>query len=107
MIAVIQAGGKQYLIKEGDLITVNKIKSNSKINEEIIFDRVLLVYDDQKNELFIGQPLLSNFRVTGQIIKEIKKKIQIIKFKPKTRYKKKLGYKNYFTQIKITKIEKI
>ncbi|GIW65977.1 MAG: 50S ribosomal protein L21 [Candidatus Parcubacteria bacterium] len=97
MIAIIETGGKQYLIKEGSIITTNKIEG-----EEIIFDKVLLFYDDKK--LLIGKPYLNSIYVKGRILKQIKNKIHVIKFKPKTRYKKKIGYKNYFSQIRIEEI---
>ncbi|MCS7183959.1 MAG: 50S ribosomal protein L21 [Patescibacteria group bacterium] len=97
MIAVIEIGSKQYLIEKGKIITVDKIEG-----KELIFDKVLLYYD--KNKTILGKPYLLNVFVKGEIVNQIKKKIHIIKFKPKTRYKKKLGYKNYFTQIKINDI---
>jgi large subunit ribosomal protein L21 len=97
MLAVIETGGKQYIVKKDDLILVNKIKG--EVESNVLFDKVLLFFDGQK--LLIGKPFLDNIKVKGKIVKQIKKKIQIIKFKPKTRYKKKVGYKNYFTQIKI------
>ena len=97
MIAVIETGGKQYLIQEGSIITTNKVEG-----DEVIFDKVLLFYDNKK--LLIGKPYIKNIYVKGKIIKQIKKKIHVIKFKPKTRYRKKLGYKNYFSQIKIEEI---
>lgn len=99
MLAVIETGGKQYLIKKNSLILINKV--NKKENDEIIFDKVLLFYDDDKQKLLLGKPYLENIKVKGKLVKHIKKKIHIIKFKPKTRYKKKVGYKNYFSQIKI------
>lgn len=95
MLAVIETGGRQYLIKKNTLIIVDK---NVK-EDEVIFDKVLLFYDGEN--LSIGKPFLTNIKVKGRVIKRFKKKIQIIKFKPKTRYKKKIGYKNYFSQVKI------
>lgn len=95
MLAVIEAAGKQYLVKNGDCILLNKLIDG----EEIIFDKILLYYDGK--QLFLGKPFLTNVKVKGRLIKQFKNKIKIIKFRPKTRYKKKVGYKNYFSQVKI------
>lgn len=92
MLAVIEASGRQYLVKKGQKIILNKVN-----DEQLIFDKVLLFFDGQK--LFIGKPFLDNVKVLGKVVKKFKKKIQIIKFKAKTRYKKKVGYKNYFSEV--------
>lgn len=102
MLAVIETGGKQYLIKEKDKIVVDKIK-NKKEGDVVIFEKVLLLYDGEN--IKIGKPYLENVSVVGKILKEIKKKTLIIKYKPKTRYRKKKGYKSYFNEILIEKIE--
>ncbi len=99
MIAVIETSGKQFLVKEGDKILINR--TNRKENEEIIFDKVLLV---KNGVLKIGKPYIEDAKVIGKILRQIKKKILIIKFKPKTRYRKKKGYKNYFDEVLIEKI---
>jgi len=99
MLAVIEASGRQYLVKEGDKILINK--SDKKEGEEVIFDKVLLVKNDK---IQIGKPYVENAKVVGKVLRKIKKKILIIKFKPKTRYRKKKGYKNYFDEILIEKI---
>jgi len=101
MIAVIETSGKQYLIKEGDKIIVNKTGKNP--GDEIIFDKVLLVKKDDKLE--IGKPYVEGAFVKGKILRNIKKKVLIIKFKPKTRYRKKKGYKNYFDEVLIEEIK--
>jgi large subunit ribosomal protein L21 len=99
MIAVIETSGKQFLVKEGNKILINK--TDKKEGEEIIFDKVLLV---KNNDLKIGKPYVINAKVIGKVIRKIKKKILIIKFKPKTRYRKRKGYKHYFDEVLIEKI---
>ena len=101
MLAVIESSGKQYLVKEGDKIIINK--SKKEIGEEIVFDKVLLAVKD--NELYLGRPYLEKAQVVGKVVRHIKNKILIIKFKPKTRYRKKKGYKNYFDEVIIEKIK--
>jgi len=99
MIAVIETSGKQFLVKEGNKILINK--TDKKEGEEIIFDKVLLV---KNNNIKIGKPYVENAKVVGKVIRKIKKKILIIKFKPKTRYRKRKGYKHYFDEVLIEKI---
>ncbi|GIW66357.1 MAG: 50S ribosomal protein L21 [Candidatus Parcubacteria bacterium] len=101
MIAIIKEGGKQYLIKEGSIITVNKIEKQE--GEDVVFDKVLLFDNGEKT--ILGKPYIDNIFIRGRVLKNFKTKILIIKFKPKTRYRKKLGFKNYFTQIKIEEIK--
>ncbi len=101
MLAVIEVGGKQYLVKEGSRIITDKL--NKKPNEEVNFDKVLLLA--KNNEIKIGQPYIENCIVKGKILRNIKKKILIIKFKPKTRYRKKKGYKHYFDEILIEELK--
>lgn len=100
MLAVIETSGRQYLVKEGNKIIINKSKKD--IGEEIIFDKILLLNDNGKT--YIGTPYIENVEVIGKIVRHIKKKTLIIKFKPKTRYRKKKGYKNYFDEVLIEKI---
>lgn len=99
-LAVIETGGNQFLVKEGDKIKVKRLK-NVK-DKEIEFNKVLLYFDGQN--VFVGEPYLSNFKVKGEIIKEIKEKIVVGKFKPKTRYHKKIGTKIYWHQVLIKQI---
>jgi len=103
MIAVIKTGGKQYLVKPGDKIKIEKI--NEETGKEIIFDQILLLENDKKLE--IGTPLVKGARVSAKIIKQDKdKKVMILKYKSKTRYKVKKGHRQPFTEIEILKIEK-
>lgn len=106
MLAVIKTGGKQYLVKPGDKIKIEKIEGNN--DEEVIFDDVLLVEDstDGKEELKIGTPLVGGAKVFGKILNQGKeKKVIVFKYKPKTRYKKKTGHRQLFTEVEITKIK--
>jgi len=100
-LAVILSGGKQYKVKEGDLIKLEKI--DKKEGSSVSFDKVLLYADGKKTE--IGKPYVRGTKVTGKIMKQAKaKKITVIKFKNKTRYRRKKGHRQYFTQVKIEKI---
>ena len=102
MIAVIKTGGKQYLVSPGDKIKIEKIKG--KAGDKIEFSDVLLLEKQKKIE--IGAPLVKKAKVTGKILKQDRaKKIVVLKYKAKTRYKKKSGHRQPFTEIEIVKIE--
>jgi len=102
MQAVIATGGKQYLVKEGDIIRVEKIDLDKGQNIE--FDQVLMV--DKDGEYFIGRPLVEKARVSGKILTQDKaKKIIVFKYKSKKKYRKKTGHRQPFTEILIEKID--
>lgn len=100
-LAVIKTGGKQYIVKPGDKIKIEKI--DKKEGEEIIFEEVLLAQKDK--DVLIGNPRLENIKVAGKIIQQGRgKKIIIFKYKSKKRYKKKQGHRQAFTLVEILKI---
>jgi len=98
MNAVIKVGGKQYYVAEGDEIFVEKLKAEA--GDEITFDQILMLNGK------IGNPYLSDVKVTGQVIKNGKnKKITIFKYKNKTKSSRsKQGHRQPYTKVKITKI---
>ena len=102
MLAVIKAGGKQYLVSPGNKIKIEKI--DKKEGSEITFKEVLLVEKNRKLE--IGTPLVKGAKVIGKILSQGKgKKVIIFKYKAKTRYKKKAGHRQLYTEVEILKIE--
>jgi large subunit ribosomal protein L21 len=102
MFAVIRTGGKQYIVSPGDKIKIEKIAG--KEGKEVSFSDVLLV--DKQNKLEIGQPKVKGAKVAAKILKQDRsKKVTILKYKPKVRYKVKKGHRQPFTQVEITKIE--
>jgi len=101
-LAVIETGGKQYKIREGEVMTTEKIEGQ----EEVIFDKVLLVADEEKGEVFIGKPYLEGATVKAEILETAKgKKIYVERFKPKVRYHKKIGHRQWQIKLKIKKID--
>jgi large subunit ribosomal protein L21 len=99
--AVIQAAGKQYKVSEGDILEIDKLEGKPKA--KISFDKVLLVVDGKKVSL--GQPLIKTAKVTAEIIEQKKgKKIRVVKFKAKSRYRRVKGHRQLLTQVKINKI---
>jgi len=102
MLAVIKTGGKQYIVKPGDKIEIERIK-DKKEGDDIAFDEVLLV--EKGNKVEIGTPLIKAVKVTGKIVKEFKDKKKIIfKYKSKTRYKVKTGHRQNLMKVEIEKI---
>lgn len=101
-IAVIKTGGKQYLVQERDILSIEKIDGH--VGDKISIKDVLLFVDFKQKKTAIGQPILK-INVNAEIISQKKgDKISIIKYKPKTRYFKKQGHRQLYTEIKIIKI---
>ncbi len=99
--AVIETGGKQYKVSEGDSISIEKMKGDHKEGDVVNFDKVLLV--DNGKDTTIGTPYIANASVKGTI-KEIgrgEKKV-VIKYKAKSRYFKNRGHRQPFFKIEIT-----
>jgi large subunit ribosomal protein L21 len=87
------------LVKPGQSLKVEKI--NAKIGENFIFDKVLLITDG--DDIKIGTPFIKDTKITAKIEEEGRgKKVTILKYKPKTRYRIKKGHRQPFTQIKIS-----
>ncbi len=101
MYAVIQTGGKQYRVKEGDIFYVEKLPAEK--NSEIIFDQVLLVSDE--NGVEIGTPILENARVACEVLQQFRgKKILVYKVKRRKKYRKRKGHRQYYTRLRVLEI---
>jgi len=102
-LAIIKTGGKQYIVSPGHEIKIEKIKDKKK-DDQVVFDQVLLV--EKEKNIEIGTPFVKGAKVTAKILEEGRgKKITILKFKSKTRYKKKQGHRQAFIKVKIQDIE--
>lgn len=100
--AVIEAGGKQYKVRVGEKIKIEKI--SGKEGEIIRFEKVLLKSEDGK--VLIGTPYLSDAEVQGKIISQGKDKKKIVfRYHSKTRYRKKKGHRQAYTEVEITNIK--
>ena len=100
MLAIIKTGGKQYLVREGQSLSIEKIEGKS--NSKIVFDQVLLLIVDEKVQ--IGTPKVKDAKVTATLLETKKdKKIRVFKFKAKKRYKKLRGHRQLRTKVKIEK----
>lgn len=101
MFAIIKTGGKQYRVSPGQRLKIEKL--DAKEGAVIHFDEVLLVADGDKVE--IGTPLIKGAKVEAKVLKQGRARKQIVfKYHPKSRYRKKKGHRQHFTEIEITKI---
>ena len=102
MKAIIKTGGKQYIVSEGNTISIEKIK-DVNVNDEISFDQILLTFNN--GDVNIGNPVVANAQVKGKVL-EIKKgkKVTLHKFKNKVRYRKTIGHRQIKAKVQITTI---
>ena len=101
MKAVIVTGGKQYTVSEGDVLFVEKL--NAEADETVKFDQVLAVVDGENSK--IGTPVVEGAAVEAKLIKNGKgKKIVVFKYKAKKNEKSKMGHRQPYTKVEITKI---
>ncbi len=101
--AVVKTGGKQYVVSVGDVLTIEKLTGEFKEGDSITFDEVLMV-DDGKNTT-LGTPFIKGAKVLGKL-KQIgrAKKIDVVKFKQKSRYYKRRGHRQPFFKVEIEKL---
>ncbi|MGL5513381.1 MAG: 50S ribosomal protein L21 [Sporomusa sp.] len=101
MYAIIETGGKQYRVTEGDVLSIEKIEVAE--GQSVDFDRVLTVVKD--GEVIIGKPLIADAKVTAEVMSHGKgKKILVFKYKAKSNYRRRQGHRQPFTKIRIEKI---
>ena len=101
MYAVIQTGGKQYRVQQGDVIFVEKI--DSQADEAVTFDQVLRVGDGEATK--IGAPTVAGAKVEGKVLAQVKgKKIVVYKYKAKKNERKKQGHRQPYTKVEITAV---
>jgi len=99
--AVIEVGGKQYLVQKNDEIIVENLNREA---EETVEFPALLAFDSDKSDAQIGAPELKE-KVTAKVLENMKgDKIRVAKFKSKVRYRKVRGFRPQLTRIKITAI---
>ena len=102
MFAIVQTGGKQYKVCEGDIISVEKLDKN--VGEKLTLD-VLLVSDN--GNVVVGSPSVKGAVCEAEVVSHGKgDKIVVFKYKPKKNERKKQGHRQPFTQIKILSIKK-
>ena len=112
--AVIQTGGKQYQVKKGDVLKIEKLSTETKAGEmpvvheagaKVVFDKVLLTDDGAKTT--VGAPYIAGGKVTASVVVPVAKgkKVLVVKYMAKSRYYKKNGHRQPFTEVKIESID--
>ena len=100
--AIIETGGKQYRVKEGDEIFIEKL--DAEVEDKITFDKVLAILDTDSASS-IGSPYLEGAKVSASVVKNGKsKKIIVFKMRPKKGYRRKQGHRQPYTKVQIDKI---
>ena len=98
MKAVIETGGKQYYVSEGEVIYIEKLENEA--GEQVEFDKVLSVDNT------FGKPYVNNAKVIGEVVKNGRqKKIIVFKYNPKKKYRKKQGHRQPYTSVLIKSIK--
>ena len=101
MKAVIVTGGKQYTVSEGDVLYIEKL--NVEAEQTVKFDQVLAVLDGDNSK--VGTPVVEGASVEAKVVKNGKgKKIVIFKYKAKKGEKSKMGHRQPYTKVEITRI---
>lgn len=102
-LAVIETGGKQYLIKPGQTLKVEKL-NDAKEGGVVDFDKVLLVANGA--DIKLGKPYLEGIKVSAKVIKDGRKeKIIVLRYKSKTRQRRRMGHRQHFTEVVIGEIK--
>ena len=102
MYAIIETGGKQYKVTEGDVVFVEKLTADE--GAEVVFDKVLVC--GTGSEVKVGAPTVDGAKVVAKVLKNGKgKKIYVMTYKPKKNEKRKMGHRQPYTKVEITKIE--
>lgn len=101
MYAVIKTGGKQYTVKEGDVLKIELLPDD--VGNEIQFEEVLMLADGDK--VVCGNPFVANATVKAQVLDHGRhKKVRIIKFRRRKHHMKRMGHRQYYSQVKIVAI---
>ena len=102
MHAIIETGGKQYKVTEGDTLFIEKL--NAEAGEAVTFDKVLAVLGEDKATF--GAPVVEGAKVSASVVKNGKgKKVMIFKYNPKKGYRRRQGHRQPYTKVQIEKIE--
>lgn len=102
MYAIVDTGGKQYRVSEGEVINVEKL--NSEVGSEVVLDKVLLV--NSQDQIKLGDPFLADGKIRCEVLEHNKdKKVVIFKHKKRKDYRKKAGHRQPYTKLRIQSIE--
>ncbi|MBR1673123.1 MAG: 50S ribosomal protein L21 [Fretibacterium sp.] len=98
MYAVIETGGKQYRVQEGDRFRVERLEGEA--GSEVVFDKVLLVGGDEG--VRVGKPYVEGASVRAEVLAQARdKKVLVFKYKSKKNYRRMRGHRQYYTEVGI------
>lgn len=101
--AVIETGGKQYRVSDGNIITIERLQGDHSTGDKIVFNEVLMIDNGTTSD--IGTPLLAGKKVEAELLEVGRAdKVTVIRYKSKSRYFKKRGHRQPFMRVKITAI---
>lgn len=104
MIAVIETGGKQYIVEPDTIVRMGNIPGEA--GADVTFDKVLLVADDKGAAAHVGAPYLEKASVAGKILRQGRaRKVMVIKYKSKTRQMSRRGHRQHYTDVTIGAIK--
>lgn len=104
MFAVIATGGKQYLVKTGEILKVEKLEAEE--GKKVVFDKVLLLAEDDGAVVKIGTPYIDGAKIEAEVVAQgHAKTLRVVKYKRKVRYKKVHGQRQRFTEVKVDTIK--
>ncbi|MCB9798620.1 50S ribosomal protein L21 [Candidatus Nomurabacteria bacterium] len=104
MLAVIETGGKQYIVKDGQALKIEKLEAAE--GDKITFDKVLLLAAEDGSDVQIGTPYLDGVTIDAQVeMQGRSKKVRVVKYKRKVRYKRTRGHRQHFTKVKVEKVK--
>ncbi|MDP3981611.1 MAG: 50S ribosomal protein L21 [Chlamydiota bacterium] len=102
MFAVIETGGKQYKVTEGDVIEIEKLPAQA--GEEVLFDKVLLISQD--GDIRVGTPFVESAKILGTKVKDIKgEKVIAFQYRRRKNYKRKVGHRQKYSLVRIDKFQ--
>ncbi len=101
MYAVVETGGKQYKLQVGDVVDVERLPA--ELGQSVDLDRVLMVAEE--GAVKVGQPVVPGAKVRAKVVDHIKgDKVIVFKYKPKVRYRRRLGHRQPYTRLSIEEI---
>ena len=102
MKAIIETGGKQHAVTEGEILRVEKL--DAEPGAEVVFDKVMMLKADDAS-VTLGKPHVANASVTAEVVEQGKaKKIIVFKYKRKKNYQRKQGHRQLYTAVRIKAI---
>ena len=102
-IAIIETGGKQYVVTQDSVLDIEKLAGSPKVGDKVTFDKVLLT--DDGSDTKVGSPYVDGAKVTAELVEEGRNaKVTVIRYRQKSRYFKKKGHRQPYAKVRITSL---